>query len=299
MKKNYQGIYAVTCTPFSEDGQVDEQALRAHLRWMIDDCKVHGVVPCGSTGEFAFLTPQERRRVVEVTLDEVKHQVPVIAGSAACATREVIDTARTYQKMGVDGVMVVPSYYGSLKQDELYCHFSELAKNVDLPIVLYNNPGTSGSDMLPDLVARLAEFENVVAIKESTGQMQRVTEIMRLAGDKIEVICGCDNLAMEMMTVGVEGWIAAPANVVASQCVALHDLVVNKKDYEKARELYYVLLPLFDMFEQTGLYVQLAKAGLKLLGRPIGDPRKPLLLPKPEMVDELKVILDRVYAFKL
>jgi 4-hydroxy-tetrahydrodipicolinate synthase len=299
MEKKYKGIFAVVCTPFQQDGQIDAAALRAHLRWLIDDCKVHAIIPCGSTGEFAFLTPEERKKVVEITLDEVKHQLPVIPGSAACATQEVIDTARTYQKMGVDGVMVVPSYYGSLKQEELYYHFSTLAKNVELPIVVYNNPGTSGSDMMPDLIARLAEFDNIAAIKESTGQMQRVTEIMRLCGDKIEVLCGCDNLSMEMMAVGVEGWVAAPANVVAKQCVDLYDLMVNKKDYVKARELYYVLLPLFDMFEQTGLYVQLAKAGSRMLGRPIGDPRKPLLPPSKEMENDLKVILDKIYAFKI
>ena len=105
--------------------------------------------------------------------------------------------------MGVDGVLVVPSYYGNLKQEELYYHFSELAKQVDLPIMVYNNPGTSGSDMMPDLIARLAEIDNIVAIKESTGQMQRIAEIMRLCGDKLEVLCGCDNLSMEMMAVGV------------------------------------------------------------------------------------------------
>jgi len=299
MGKKYKGIFAVSVTPFKQDGQVDEKALRSHLRWLIDDCKVHAIMPCGSTGEFAFLTPAERTKVVEITMDEVNKQLPVIPGSAACATSETIEAAQTYKKMGVDGVLVVPSYYGNLKQEELYYHFSELAKQVDLPIMVYNNPGTSGSDMMPDLIARLAEIENIVAIKESTGQMQRITEIMRLCGDKLEVLCGCDNLSMEMMAVGVEGWVAAPANVVASQCVALYDLMVNKKDYTKARELYYVLLPLFDMFEQTGLYVQLAKAGSRLLGRPLGDPRKPLLPPTKELEAELKTILDRIYAFKI
>ena len=207
MEKKYKGILAVSCTPFDKKGLVDEQALRSHLRWLIDDCKVHAVIPCGSTGEFAFLTKEEREKVVEITVDEVKKKVPVIAGSAACSTKETIDVSKNYQKMGVDAVMIVPSYYGSLKQEELYCHYSTIAKNLDLPIVVYNNPGTSGSDILPDLVAKLAEFENVVAIKESTGQMHRITEIMRLCGDKIEVLCGCDNLSMEMFACGVEGWV--------------------------------------------------------------------------------------------
>ncbi|MBE0687115.1 MAG: dihydrodipicolinate synthase family protein, partial [Anaerolineaceae bacterium] len=203
MEKKYKGVYAVICTAFDEKGQVDEGSIRRHIRWLIDDCKVHGIIPCGSTGEFAFLTEQERKQVVAITVDEVKNQLPVIAGSAACATGEVIDYANCYKEMGVDGVMVVPSYYGHLNQEELYYHFSTIAENVDLPIIVYNNPGTSGSDILPATIARLSEFDNIVALKESTGIMQRVMDINLLAGDKIEILCGCDTLALEMFLMGV------------------------------------------------------------------------------------------------
>ncbi len=114
MENRYRGVFLVICTAFDEKGNVDEVALRKHIRWLIDDCKVHAIIPCGSTGEFAFLTEQERKRVVAITVDEVKKQLPVIAGSAACATKEVIEYAQCYQEMGVDGVMIVPSYYGHL-----------------------------------------------------------------------------------------------------------------------------------------------------------------------------------------
>ena len=197
MNNKYRGVFAVICTPFQEDEKVDEMVLRHHIRWLIDDCNVHAIIPCGSTGEFAFLTEEERKFVVKTTIEEVNGQIPVIAGSAACSTNDTMMYAQTYQKMGVDGVMVVPSYYGTLKQEELYCHFSTLAKNIDIPIILYNNPGTSGSDILPPLVARLAKFDNIVAIKESTGLMQRVVDIKLLCGDSIEVLCGCDTLVME------------------------------------------------------------------------------------------------------
>jgi 4-hydroxy-tetrahydrodipicolinate synthase len=159
MEHKYKGVYTVLVTPFNEKGSVDEAALRRHIRWLLDDCKVEGLIPCGSTGEFAFLSEQERKQVVGITVDEVKKKVPVIAGSAACATSEVIDYANHYQGMGVDGVMIVPAYYGHLNQDELYYHFSTIAKNVGLPIIVYNNPGTSGSDILPSTIARLAEFD--------------------------------------------------------------------------------------------------------------------------------------------
>ena len=294
MNNKYRGVFAVICTPFQEDEKVDEMVLRHHIRWLIDDCNVHAIIPCGSTGEFAFLTEEERKFVVKTTIEEVNGQIPVIAGSAACSTNDTMMYAQTYQKMGVDGVMVVPSYYGTLKQEELYCHFSTLAKNIDIPIILYNNPGTSGSDILPPLVARLAKFDNIVAIKESTGLMQRVVDIKLLCGDSIEVLCGCDTLVMEMFAMGVEGWIAAPSNVAAKQCVELYTLMVEDKDTDKAWELYKKLRLLFDLFENSGSYVQLAKAGLEMIGRPYGVPRYPLLPPSKELSEQLKQLLELI-----
>lgn len=291
MTKKFRGVFAVTCTPFDELGRLDLVALRRHIRYLVDECKVQGIIPVGSTGEFAFQTKEERNQIVATTIAEVNRQVPVFAGAAACSTAETIDYAQTAQSLGADGVMVVPSYYGHLDQEELYYHFSTLARNVDCPIILYNNPGTSGSDMLPPLVERLAAYKNIAAIKESSGIMQRVADIMRRCGDQIEVLCGCDTLVLEMFTMGVEGWVAAPANVIGKQCVQLYELMVVKQDMEKARELYFKLLPIMDLFEGTGKYVQLAKAGLQHMGRGIGDPRKPLLPAEPELVGQLKELL--------
>lgn len=293
MEKRYRGVFAVLCTAFDEQGEVDEAAQRRHIRWLIDDCKVHGIIPCGTTGEFAYLSERERKRVVTITVDEVNHQLPVIAGSAACSTKEVIEYSRCYQEIGVDGVMIVPSFYGRLSQEELYYHYSTIAKNIEQPIIVYNNPGTAGSDILPPTVARLAEFENIVAIKESTGIMQRVVDIHLLAGDSIEVLCGCDTLVMEMFAMGVVGWVAAPANIAAQQCVKLYQLMVEQKDFAASWEFYKQVRPLFDLFEGSGQYVALAKAGLEMLGRPIGEPRKPVLPPSDELKAQLKILLDR------
>jgi 4-hydroxy-tetrahydrodipicolinate synthase len=189
--------------------------------------------------------------------------------------------------------MIVPSYYGHLNQEELYFHYSTIAGNIDCPIIIYNNPGTSGSDILPTTVARLAEFNNIVAIKESTGIMQRLVDIKLLVEDKVEVLCGCDTLVMEMFAMGVEGWIAAPSNVVAKQCVQLYNLMVEQKDTVAAWKLYQQIRPLFDLFEGSGQYVALAKAGLEMLGRSMGQPRAPLLPPSDEMKMKLKVLLDQ------
>lgn len=296
MEKQFRGVFAVTCTPFDAQGEVDEGALRRHVRWLVDEGCVHGVIPTGSTGEFAFLTEAERKQVIAAVIDEVQGRVPVVAGTAACSTRETILYARFAQQQGAVGVMVVPPYYGHLTQEELYRHFRALAEAVDLPIMLYNNPGSSGSDLLPETVARLSELPNVAAIKESTGQMQRIHEIQALCGERLEVLCGCDTLPLEMFAMGVEGWVAAPANTIPRQCVELYRLAVEQRDFPPARELYFRLLPLFEMFENSGQYVQLNKAALAHLGRPIGLPRPPLQPPTDEQVARLSAIVDRIYA---
>jgi 4-hydroxy-tetrahydrodipicolinate synthase len=294
MIKKYRGVYAVACTAFDVSGEVDETAIRRHIRFLVDECGVHGIIPTGSTGEFAFLSEQERLRIMQVTLDEVNQKVPVVIGSTACSTCETIQYAQRAQQAGADGVMVVSPYYGHLDQEELYNHFFTLAQNVDIPIIVYNNPGTTGSDILAPTVARLSQHKNIAAIKESSGLMQRVAEITRLCGDQIEVLCGCDTLVLEMFLMGVEGWVAAPANVIGKQCVELYQLAVEQRDFERAKELYFKLLPLTDLFEGSGKYVQLAKAGLEMMGRSIGEPRPPLLPPTPELRQTLKGIIDAI-----
>ncbi len=299
MAKRFRGVYAVTVTPFDAQGEVDEAALRRHVRWLLDEGGVHGIIPAGSTGEFAFLSEVERKRVAEIAIDEVDHSMPVIVGSAACATRDTIRYARMAQSLGADGVMVVAPYYGHLSQAELFVHFSTLAQSVDIPIMLYNNPGASGSDLMPETVARLAEFERIAAIKESSGIMQRVSEIQRLCGERVEVLCGCDTLPLEMFLMGVGAWVAAPANIVPRECVSLYELAVEQRDLPedmpqalpRALALYHRLLPLFQLFENSGQYVQLNKAALEMMGRPVGKPRLPLMPPDEEMKRRLREIL--------
>ena len=291
MVKEWHGVFVVVCTPFDKKGAVDEAVLRRHLRFLLDEGKVHGVIPTGSTGEFASLSEAERKRVVEITLDEVRGRAPVVAGAAAVSTQDTIMYARSAEEAGADGVMIVPPYYCHPTERELHEHYRSVAKRIHIPIMVYNNPSTSGVDMLPALVARLAEIENVTHIKESSGDMHRVSEIMRLCGDRMTVFCGADNLALEMFMLGVQGWVAAPANVLPKQCVELFELAVVKKDLEKARSLYFKLLPFFTALE-SGQFVQYVKASLEILGRSVGPPRRPLMLPGKEDYRNLKAVLD-------
>lgn len=294
MAKKFHGVFAVLVTPFTEDDKIDEKTLRKHLRFLIDEGKVHGILPTGSTGEFTALSDDERMQVADIVTGEVNGAVPVVVGTAAVATRDTIRFSQYAEKAGADGVMVVPSYYCHPDEREMYGHYKALAESISIPIMLYNNPGTSGVDMQPDLIARLAEFDNISYVKESSGDMTRVAAIQRLCGDKMTVFCGCDNLALEMFLMGAGGWVVAPANMIPKQCVELFELAAVKKDFAKAKELYFKLLPLFNLLEGTGQYVQLTKAGLDILGRPYGKPRPPLLPPTDDLIKELKKILDDI-----
>lgn len=291
MTEEFRGVYAVICTPFGESAEVDEVALRSHVRFLMDEGGVQGIIPTGSTGEFAALSEQERKRVVDVVIDEIDGRVPVIVGSAAVSTRDTVIYSQCAQEAGADGLMVVAPYYCHPGEEELYEHYRTLAANIDIPIMVYNNPGTSGVDMQPSLIARLAELDPIRYVKESSGDMHRVAEIMRLCDD-MTVFCGCDNLALEMFAMGVQGWVAPPANFIPEQCVEIYTLAIVERNMDRARDLYFKLLPLFNMLESTGRYVQMVKAALEMLGRPVGSPRRPLLPASEEERRQLKQILD-------
>lgn len=296
MAKKLYGVFAVIVTPFTNDDKIDEEKLRRHVRYLIDEGKVHAIIPTGSTGEFAALSDDERMQVADIVISEADKAIPIIVGTAAVANKDTIRFSQYAQKAGADAVMVVPSYYCHPNAQEMYGHYKALAESIDIPIVLYNNPSTSGVDMLPELIARLAEFDNISYVKESSGDMTRVVEIMRLCGDKMTVFCGCDTLAMEMFAIGVQAWVAPPANFIPKQCVQLFELIAEKNDMEKGKQLYFKLLPLFAMFESTGQYIQLTKAAMQILGRPYGTPRKPLLSPDKQTLDKFKKILSDIIA---
>jgi len=291
MSKKFEGVYAVLCTPFTKDDKVDETVLRKHVRFLVDKGKIHGLIPNGSTGEFAALSEAERKAIAEIVIDEVAGKVPVVVGTASVSTKETVMFTQHAANAGADGVMIVAPYYCHPNDEEIFGHYKTIAENSDIEIIIYNNPPTSGVDMHPELIACLAGFERISHVKESSGDMSRVAEIQRLCGDKMKVFCGCDNLSLEMFIMGAVGWIAPPANMIPQLCVELYELAVVKKDFEKARELYFKLLPLFTLFETTGQYIQLTKAGLQILGRPYGVPRKPLLPPTDEHKQRLREIL--------
>lgn len=296
--KKFEGTFVVTVTPFTSDEELDLEALRANIDYYIKN-GVHGVVVGGSTGEFASLSLQEHKKITEAVVDRVNGRVPVIAGTGACATRRVIELTKYSKDVGADGAMIIPPFYTKPNENELFEHFKNIAEAVDLPVMLYNNPWTSKVDMQPTLIAKLAEIDNIRYVKESSGDVTRVWKILNLTRGKMTVFCGADNLALESFLMGAKGWICVAANIFPKHTSRLYELAGKENNIERARTLYFELLPLLNFLEETGKFTQLSKVGLEILGRKAGPPRKPLLPADVEEKQKLKDLMKKIQLIEL
>jgi len=291
--KRFEGTYVVAVTPFTIDEELDLDALKENIDYYIEN-GVHGIIVCGSTSEFASLSVSEHKKVMEVAVNYANDRVPVIAGTGACSTRQVIDLTSHAEDVGVDGVLIVPPFYTKPKENELYEHYRKIAESADLPIMLYNNPFTSKVDMQPSFIAKLAELPNIRYVKESSGDITRVWRIINLTNGKMTVFCGSDNLALESFLMGARGWVCVAANIFPKHTSRLFELACKENNIKRARELYDKLLPLLNFLEETGKFAQLAKAGLEIIGKRTGPPRRPLLPPNEDEKRELREIIEKI-----
>jgi len=289
--KRIEGTCCVMVTPFKNDEEVEVDGFKSNIDYYIEN-GVHGLVVGGSTGEFATLHPEELKKIIKVAVDKVNGRVPLLAGTAHCSTRYTVEMSQYAENAGVDGLLIVPPFYSLPSENAVYEHYSVVSKSVNIPIMMYNNPFTSKVDMKPDLIARLSELRNVTHVKESSGDMTRIWKIRTLTNDKLTVFCGTDNLALESFVMGAKGWICVAANILPRECADLYNLAVVKRDIEQARKLYNRILPLCNLLEDTGMFAGLSKAGLDLLGKTGGKPRRPTLPPDEKQVEELKSILN-------
>ena len=292
----FQGVYVALSTPMSPDGTVDLGTLESFVDYLITDGGIQGLVPLGSTGEYYALNDAERNDVSRVVLKTAAGRVPVLIGTNAGSTREVIRLSQAAQDAGAEGVLLAPPYYSLPTPTELYDHFATVDSAIDLPIMLYNYPARTGVDLTPDLVEELAELKNVAYIKESTGDSTRVSEIIRRCGDKIDVFCGSDTIAFESFLLGAVGWVAGVANVIPREHMELYNLAMINKDIQAAKEHSYKMLPILDCFEGGGKYTQFVKAGCDLQGHSIGAPRKPLLPATDKESAILKKLLKQLQS---
>jgi 4-hydroxy-tetrahydrodipicolinate synthase len=283
----FKGSIVAIVTPF-KDGKVDEEAYRKLIETQING-GTSAIVPCGTTGESATLDIAEHKRVIDIAVDAVNKRVPVIAGTGGNSTSEAIELTEHAKKAGADATLQVTPYYNKPSQEGLYQHFRAIAEAVPFPQVLYNVPGRTSVNMLPETVARLAELPDIVAVKEASGNLGQMAEIINLAGDKLILLSGDDNLTLPVLAIGGKGVISVVANIVPKDT---SDLISAWEDGDvpRARDLYYRLLPLCQaMFYETNPVP--VKTSLALMGMIGEELRLPLAPMSQANLERLKAAL--------
>ena len=268
----FKGVITALVTPFRGDA-VDEEALRRLVDEQIR-AGIDGFVPVGTTGESPTVSVEEHIRIIKIVVEETRKRVPVIAGTGANSTREAIELTREARAVGADGTLQVTPYYNRPTQDGLYRHFKAIADAVPLPIVVYNVPGRTGCDLLPETMERLCEVPLVVGIKEATGSAQRAAQIISRVGDRMVVLSGDDATAFPLYALGAHGCISVVSNVAPADMAAMWDAAAAG-NWNKARELHYRVFPLSE-----GLFIEAnpipVKAALAMMGKITDEIRAPL-----------------------
>lgn len=269
----FEGAYSVCITPFTPDGSgIDLNALKAYVNWQIDQ-GIHGLIFLGSTGEFLSLSEEERIAVTETAVKTAAGRVPVLMGTGHEDTREVVRLSRQAESLEADGLMIIPPFYSSPTEDEIFAHYKQVAESVSIPIMIYNNPATANVDLLPPLIARLAQIDGLDYMKESTMDVTRIRDINLLCGDKLTVFGGI--MGFESFVEGAKGWVSVASNVMPKETAQIYNLV-KEKNISAAWDLYISILPIIQFV--FGLwYVGGTKALLNVMGLPVGTPRPPRL----------------------
>jgi len=281
----FKGSIAAIVTPFY-DGKVDEKKLRELIDFQIKS-GTSGIVPCGTTGESATLSFDEHEKVIEITVDQVKKRVPVIAGTGSNSTAEAIMLTQQAAKAGADASLQVSPYYNRPTQSGLYEHFKAVAQSVAIPIILYNIAGRTGVNIEPETIARLAgDCKNIVAVKEASGSLDQMSRIRQLCPKNFDLISGDDSLTLPVLSIGGTGIISVAANIVPSEVAALVS-AFEKGDIRKAQQLHYKLLPLIKaLFIETNPIP--VKTAMGLLGMCAPDLRLPMYKMSEVNLEKLK-----------
>ena len=284
----FRGSIVAIVTPF-RDGKIDEQKLRDLIEFQIKN-DTSGIVPCGTTGESATLSFEEHDRVIEITIEQVKKRIPVIAGTGSNSTQEAIMLTRHAAKAGADASLQVSPYYNRPTQKGLYEHFKAIAESVNIPIILYNIASRTGVNIEPETVAKLAQdCETIVGVKEASGNLDQMSRIKQLCGQGFDLISGDDSLTLPVLSVGGTGVISVVANIVPKD-VANLVAEFEKGNLKKAREVHYKLLPLIKaVFLETNPIP--VKTAMGLLGMCEPDLRLPMCAMLPENLEKLKKVL--------
>jgi 4-hydroxy-tetrahydrodipicolinate synthase len=287
----FTGCGTAMVTPFRQDGSLDETTLRKLVRRQIEQ-GIDFLVPCGTTGESPTLSRDEHLRVVAITVEEVAHKIPVLAGAGGYNTREVIELARECQKLGVDGVLSVTPYYNKPTQEGLYQHYKAIAAAIEIPIILYSVQGRTGVNIEPATVVRLAEIENIIGIKEASGNITQIAEVVHRVPENFIVLSGDDAMTLPVISLGGRGVISVVSNQIPGAMSELARLA-NRNDFEGARKLQRRYMPLMQInfVEANPLPVKWAMSVMGLL-EPVY--RLPMVEPLPASKQKIEQVLESV-----
>ena len=286
----FHGSMVAIITPFNAQGNFDEESYRQLIEFQIEN-GTDVIVPCGTTGESATLNYEEHNHVIKTCIEQVNKRIPVIAGTGSNATVEAIEISQHAKKMGADGILLVSPYYNKPSQEGLYQHYKAIAESVILPQVLYNVPGRTSMNMTATTTIRLAEFSNIVAIKEASGNLTQASEIIAQAGDKIDVLSGDDFLTLPLMACGAKGIISVTANIMPKQVKTMVQAIQENR-WDDARKLHLQLLDVHQaMFIESNPVP--VKTSAALMGKCRAEVRLPLVAMQQTSLKRLQEILRK------
>ncbi len=283
----FSGSFVALVTPF-RDNRVDVEKLKELVEFHIKK-GISGIVPCGTTGESPTLSYEEHRLVIETVFKAVNGRIKVIAGTGSNNTNEAIELTRFAKKVGADGCLVITPYYNKPTQNGLYLHFKKIAETVDIPVVMYNVPGRTGINMLPSTVAKLSKIKNIIGLKEASGNITQISQIVRECKDEFDLLSGDDAMTFPILAVGGKGVISVAANIAPVEVAELVE-TFNKGDINKSRKMHLKMLPLFTaMFYETNPIP--VKTSMNLMGMISDEIRLPLCKMSEENLKKLKTTL--------
>ncbi|HLW70733.1 MAG TPA: 4-hydroxy-tetrahydrodipicolinate synthase [Candidatus Binataceae bacterium] len=286
----FSGAFSALITPF-RDGAVDETALRDLVEWQIQS-GIDGLVPCGSTGESATLTHAEHEQVITLVVKQARGRIPVIAGTGSNSTAEAIRLTTFAREVRADGALLISPYYNKPTQEGIYKHYKMIAASVDLPLIVYNIPGRTGSNILPETFARMCEIKQIVGVKEASGSMDQCSDILKLCGDRLAMLSGDDSLTLPLMAMGARGVIAVISNVMPRET---HDLAAAALagDFTRAREIHFKMIPLMRaLFTETNPIP--IKQACAFMGKCTNEMRMPLIPLTAGAADRLRSVMKEL-----
>ena len=290
----FEGSYVALITPFKANGEVDEEKIRELVNWHIENGTA-GIVPCGTTGEAPTLSFAEHEKVIKIVVEEAKGKIKIIAGAGSNDTNRAIELTKYAKELGADAALSTCPYYNKPSQRGLYEHYKKIAEESKFPIMLYNVPGRTGTNIEAETVAKLSEIPEIVAIKEATGSLEQMIKIQDLCGDKIEILSGEDHLILPMLSIGAKGVVSVVANIMPREMSDLINSFLNK-DFDTAYGLHTKLYDISRNMFIEGNPVTV-KTAMKILGMVDNDDVRLPLLPSSQKTNEKLEKLFREKGF--